>query len=223
MWRIIKAELAYNRLNYLIFLALFFPVLAYGAIRESATPAFLVWIFMFLMVNNWNAFRIREKRSFQLSQLPLPTIEVGMARFMMIVLLSGSFMVVYGVLQAIMMAETVAGVRLLLCLFALTVAIFAAGLIFRDRFVGSKALAQGKMIVVAILGAGVLANIYFFILARRASETGHVRPALIRAIEWGFEHNPAGSNPGTAICVLVGLGLGLLSAYTFTCRRTHVE
>ena len=223
MWRIVRAEIAYNRLNYLIFLAFLFPALAFDAIRESATPTFLVWLFMFIMVNNWNAFRIREKRSFQLSQLPLPTLTVGMARFMLIVLLSGSFLAVYGVLQAIVMPETATGVRILLCLFALTVAVFAAGLIFRDRFVGSKALGKGKMIVVAVLGAGVLANIYFLILARRASETGQVRPAFIRAIEWGFEHNPAGSNLGTAVCVLFGLGLGLLSAYTFTHRRTHVE
>jgi hypothetical protein len=223
MWRIIRAEFAYNRLNYLIFLAFLLPVLAYDALRVSAVPAFLVWLFMFLMVNNWNAIRIREKRSTQLSQLPLPAISVGMARFMMIVLLSGSFLVIYGILQAILLPEAAAGVRIILCLFALTIAIFSAGLIFRDRFVGSKALGRGKMILVAAGGAGVLANIYLLILAERAYETRQVRPAFIRAIEWGFEHNPSGSNLGTAICVFVGLGLGLLSAYTFTRRRTHVE
>jgi hypothetical protein len=223
MWRIARAELAYNRLNYVIFLALLSPVLAYDAIRESATPAFLAWLFMFIMVNNWNAIRIREKRSFQLAQLPLPAITIGMARFVLIVLLSGSFLIVYRILQAFVIPEAGTGVRVLLCMFALTVAIFSGALMFRDRFVGSKALGKGKMIGMAVLGAGVLANIYFLILARRASETGSVRPAVIRAIEWAFEHNPTVSNPATAVCVAVSLCLGLLSAYTFTRRRTHVE
>ena len=223
MWRIIRAELAYNRLNYLIFLALLVPVLTYGAVHVSVFPAFLMWLFTFLMVNNWNAIRIREKRSFQLAQLPLPAITVGMARFLLIVLLSGSFLIVYGVLQAIILPGAGAGLRVLLCLFALTTAIFSGALMFRDRFVGSKALAQGKMILVAVLGAGVLANIYLLVMAKRAAETPTVRPAFIRALEWAFRHNPSLSNLATGVCVLIGLGLGLLSAYTFTRRRTHVE
>jgi len=223
MWRIIKAEFVYNRVNYLIFLAFLLPVLAYAGLRQSALPAFMAWLFMFLMVNNWNALRIREKRSFQLSTLPLPSRTVGTARLMMIVLLSGSFLLIFGMLQAILIPGGGSGVRPLLCLFALTLAIFSGALMFRDRFVGSKMLAQGKIIIVAVLGLGVVANFYFLVTARRAYETGQMRPAFIRAIEWAFEHNPAASNAGTVGCVLVGLGLGLLSVYTFTRRRTHVE
>ena len=223
MWRIVRAEFAYSRLNYFIFLALLVPVLAYDAVRVSATPAFLAWLFMFLMVNTWNAVRIREKRSFQLAQLPLPAIKVGMARLVVIVLMSGSFLVTYRILQAIVLPEAATGVRALLCFFALTVAVFSGALIFRDRFVGSKALARGKMILVAVLGAVAIINAYLLIVAKRAAETGGERPALSRAIEWMFEHNPATSTGATAICVLIGLGLGLLSAYTFTRRRTHVE
>jgi hypothetical protein len=223
MWRIVRAEIAYNRLNHLIFLALVVPLLAYAVLHESVIPGFIAWLFMFLMVNNWNATRIREKRSFQLAQLPLPTLTVGMARFVLIVVLSGSFLMTYGILQAIIAPQGAAGIRVLLCLFALTVAIFAAVLMFRDRFVGSKALAQGKMILVAVGGAAVLGNVYLLIAAKRAAESGIAPPAFIRAIEWGVEHNPAGSSLWTALFVLVSLGLGLLSAYTFTRRRTHVE
>ncbi len=71
---------------------------------------------MFIMVNNWNAFRIEEKRSFQLAQLPLPAITAGMARFVLIALLSGSFLAVYGVVRAIALPETgvVANIYLLI-------------------------------------------------------------------------------------------------------------
>jgi hypothetical protein len=223
MWRVIRAEIAYNRWNYLIFTALLVPVLTYGAISESVTPTFLAWLFMFLMVNNWNAVRIREKRSFQLAQLPLPARAVGMARLALIMLLSGSFLLIFGILQAVVTPGAASSVRALFCLLSLTLAIFSGALMFRDRFVGSKALGHGKIILVAIIGAAAVANVYFLIAAKRASETGSGRPAFTRAIEWGFEHNPAGSSLGTAVCVLVGLGLGLLSVYTFTRRRTHVE
>jgi hypothetical protein len=79
------------------------------------------------------------------------------------------------------------------------------------------------MVLVAVIGAAVLANIYFLIAAKRASETGIAPPTFVRALEWLFQHNPALSSPATAAFVIVALGLGLLSAYTFTRRRTHVE
>ena len=223
MWQILKAEIAYNRLNHLGFLLLIAPLLAYSSVRESAAPAILAWVLMFLMVNNWNAFRIREKRSLQLVQLPVAVRSVGLARFLLIVFLSGSFMLVYALLQAVFTPETATGARVILCLFGLTVSIFALGLIFRDRFVGTKALGRGKVLLVTVLGLVVFANFYFLILARRASTTGAEPPAFVRALRFAIAHNPANTAAGTAVLVTVGLALGLLSVITFARRKTHVE
>jgi hypothetical protein len=223
MWQILRAEIAYNRLNYLIFMAMIVPVLAYDSLRETSTPAFLAWLFMFLMVNNWNAFRIREKRSFQLAQLPVPAVTVGFARFALIVFFSGSFILAYAVLQALLTPETAVGARVILCLFALTVTIFAGALIFRDRFVGTKALIQGKVVIFALVGLVTAAGFYGLIAARRASESRGGTPGFIRVIQFAIDHNPAASNLRTAVFVAASLGLGLLSVVTFTRRRTHVE
>jgi hypothetical protein len=223
MWQILRAEIAYNRLNYLIFLALIVPVLAYDSLREASTPTFLAWLFMFLMVNNWNAFRIREKRSFQLAQLPVPAVIVGLARFALIAFFSGSFILAYAVLQALLTPETAVGGRVILCLFALTVTIFTGALIFRDRFVGTKALGQGKMLIVILIGLATAASFYGLIVARRASESGGATPAFVRVIRFAIDHNPADSNLRTATFVAAGLVLGFLSVVTFTRRKTHVE
>jgi hypothetical protein len=223
MWHILRAEIAYNRLNYAFFLLLLVPVLAYDAARESATPTFLAWLFMFLMVNNWNAFRIREKRSFQLAQLPVAARTVGMARFALLAFFSGSYAAIYALLRLIAIPEDPIGGRIILSIFALTVTIFALVLMFRDRFVGTKALVQGKTFLVVILGLAVAANFYGIIVARRASQAGAGTPGFVKVMEFASAHNPAATVSGTAVFVAASLGLGLLSVLTFARRRTHVE
>jgi hypothetical protein len=223
MWHILKAEIEYNKLNYALFLLLLVPVLTYGALRESAAPAFLAWLFMFLMVNNWNAFRIREKRSFQMVQLPVAARTVGMARLALLVFFSGSYIGIYALLHAIILPGSAIGGRIILSLFALTVGVFALALMFRDRFVGTRALKQGKVLLVVLLGLAVVANFYLLILARRAAESHAAEPGFVKVIEFAAAHNPTRTAGGTALFVVICLGLGLLSAFTFARRKTHVE
>jgi hypothetical protein len=223
MWHILSAEFAYNRINYVIFLLLIVPILAYDAVRGSTAPAFLTWIFMFIMINNWSAFRIREKRDFQLMQLPVSARGVGMARLSLIVFFAASYMAAYALLRTVMLPRSPLGGRGILCLFAMTVVLFVLIMMFRDRFIGTKALQHGKTLGVTLLGLGVLTNLYLMFLARRAAQTRAAEPAFVKFIRFAGEQNPANTDLRTAAFVALSIALGFASVLTFSRRKTHVE
>lgn len=223
MWRILRAELNYNRLNFMIFLSLLPPVLVYSVLRSSSVPLIIVWLFALLAVNNWNAFRIREKREFQLVQLPVSVRQLALARLTMLLLAPAVFMTLYGLLQAVANPGAQVNTRVLITLYASLVLVFSLAFMFRDRFLGSKLLKQGK---IALVAAGVLllaANFYALMIARRGLDPGSEPPAIVRVLGYIFENNPSTTTMRTAIFLAICLGLAFLTIVTFSRRRTYIE
>lgn len=223
MWRILKAEFEYGRLNFIAFLCLVSVVLAVGVYRPSFAPLLIGWAILFIGVNNWNAFRIKEKRDFRLVQLPVSARDVALARLLVIVISCGAFAALYVLSHAIAGTAGAINVRMLLMVVAIVISIFSLALMFRDRFLGTRALGQGKAVIVVLLSAAVVANVYGLILARRARATGEVMPDLVRVFEFVRTHNPSASNPRIVVFLAVTFALAYLTIVTFKRRRTHLE
>ena len=223
MWRILKAEIKYNRTNFLLFLIMIPVVLIYAVYRPSGMPHFIVWLMAFLMVNTWNALRIREKREFQLVQLPVSVRELALARMLMVLISPAIFVGVYAALYFTANPGGAINLRVVLTLYGLIVILFSLAFIFRDRFIGGKLLKQGKTAVMILVGLGVVANIYGLIAFRRARDSNGPPPAFIRALVYVFENNPSTTNMRTVVFVAVSLGLAFLTIVTFRRRRTYIE
>lgn len=221
MWRIVRAELKYNRLNFLLFLGIVSLACIFGVYRSMALM--LAWMMMFLAVNNWNAFRIKEKRDFQLVQLPVSTRRIAYARLALIMIPGLVFIALCIAINVAVDPNQPINVRVVLVLYGIVVAIFSLVLMFRDRFLGTKALKGGKALIVVLLAAGVAANIYGLIVARRASAAGLAPPLFVRAIELFKEYNPSASNPRVLAFLGVCLVLACLTVVTFDRRKTHIE
>jgi LPXTG-motif cell wall-anchored protein len=221
MWRIVEAELRYNTLNFIFFLAL----VAIVGLVTTYRPAthVLAWMLAFLGVNNWLASRIREKRNLQLVQLPIPAGRIALARLLMILLPAGVFLGLFSLIYQATGPESHINIRVILMLFALVVTIFSIALIFRDTFVGTKALRQGKVILVVLFSAIAMLNLYTFMIARRVAGTDAEPPALIRIIRFVEEHNPSTSNTSTVAFLAIGFVLACLTLLTFKRRKTHIE
>jgi hypothetical protein len=223
MWRILKSEIRYNRVNFAVFLIIIPPVLVYAAYRPSSTPFFIVWLMAFLAINNWNAFRIREKREFQLVQLPVSVRQIALARLVMVTGAPAVFMLFFALLYSVLSPARGLHWRGLLTLYGLVVMIFSLAFIFRDRFLGTKLLKQGKIAIVALVGLGVVANIYALIAFRRAGEAGREPPAFLRALEYIIENNPSTTSLRTAAFLAASLAIAGLTIVTFRRRRTYIE
>jgi hypothetical protein len=107
--------------------------------------------------------------------------------------------------------------------YGLTTTVFALVLLFRDRFVGTKALKQGKIVIVAILAALFAVGVVVMIQTEEAAESGAEPPAFLRAFDAVIKHNPFG-NPLYMACFVAGsLLLAYATVITFQRRKTNVE
>jgi len=239
MWRILRAEFAYSRINYVIFLVFIPMLLIFGLYRPSSSALYVAWLATFLMINGWNATRIKEKRELQLAQLPVASPEVALVRLLMVSVPPAFILLLYVAVHLLLrpslpvpadagIAIPVSNwlsmpVRALLTLYGLVVLVFSLIFIFRDTFLGTRFLKQGKILLVILIGFGVAANIYGIALARRVSATGAQPPAAIRALGYLIENNPSTTTARTLVFLVVCLACALLSILTFTRRRTHLE
>jgi hypothetical protein len=222
MWRIVRAELRYNRLNFLLFLAFASLGCIYGV--YSSMALFIAWLMMFLAVNNWNAFRIKEKRDFQLAQLPVSARKIALARMMMIIIPGLVFITLCIAINVAVDPDQPINIRVVMMLFGIVLAVFSLALMFRDRFIGTKALKQGKAVIIGLGSLLLVANIYSFFVLRKLAGSGRGEPPrLVRTIAFLTKHNPSTSNINTLVFLAVCLTLACLTIVTFGRRRTNIE
>lgn len=222
MWEVLKAELSYTRFGYLVFFATIPLLVTLGVVSEDGDRAYVVIFVILMAINYWNAKRIKEKRDFHLAQLPISRRDVGRARALMIVTTAASYLFIYGIARG---GFRSGGLNLqdALLIFGLIVAIYSAVLMFRDRYVGTKSLIRGKVLLVAVLGALFAAGLYAMIATDEAIETGSEPPMFVRAIGHVFQRAPLGHPIFLTSLVVGSLLLAYLSVITFQRRKTNVE
>jgi len=223
MWEIIKAELRYSRNGLLIFFAAIPSLVLLGVLSEGGTQNYLVWFVLLMAVNYWNFRRINEKRDFQLVQLPVSRRDLGRARAMIIMLIPAALLVIHAILSAIFGSLWGHGFYLLVFLWSIVVFGFSLVLMFRDRYVGTKSLRRGKMIIVFLLLAVLFLVVYALIGTEDAREIGAEPPMIVRAIAYVFERNPLASPVFIVSSLAVALAFAYLSVISFQRRRSNAE
>jgi hypothetical protein len=223
MWRLIKSEFRYNWLNFGLCLGaiplLFLVQLRYRELGAS----FFSFILLLLMINNWNAFHMREKRDFQHIQLPLPIRRLALARILIVLISCAAFVGLFVVLHLALVRATPINLRLLLTILGLVVSVFSLAFMFRDRFLGTKALMRGKALLVALLAGVLLLNIMTWMAVNQAKQQGSEPPRIARVFDFIEKHNPTTSNLNTAIFLGVSLVLAYLTIETFARRRSQIS
>jgi MFS family permease len=223
MWEIIKGELRYSKNGLLIFFAAIPLLVLLGILSDGYMRSYLVWFVLVLTINHWNARRINEKRDSQLAQLPVSRCDLGRARALIIMLTSLAYLAIYGTLAAVFGGSSGHGFSLLLFLWSIVVFGFSLVLMFRDRYVGTKSLRRGKIIIVFLLLAVFFAGIYTLISTEDARDTGAEPPMIVRAIGYVFEHNPLASPVFIASSLAVALAFAYLSVISFQHRKSNAE
>lgn len=222
MWRILSAEIRYNWINFAIMLALVPLVLALQVRYRSDYLAFLIYFLMLLSVNGWNLRYIQEKRDYQCAQLPVSARTVAAARIVMVVLSCAVFTGWFVALRVAFAPSVHGNWRVPLALWAFLVIAYAVAFMFRDLFIGSRALMRGKMILVAALGALVVLNLLTMVSANRARAEGAPLPAMVKIFDFIERNNPAASNLNILVWMIVALGLACLTVETYARRRSHI-
>lgn len=228
MWKIVRAEIAYNWINFVIFLAII-PLLY--AVQAGWGPSFryaggytglLSFVMAMLMVNGWNVRHIREKREYQYAQIPVSAKKVAAARILMVMLPLAVFVAWYIGLQIIFAPHAHVNIRAPMMIWGLLVIAYSLAFIFRDRFIGTKALMRGKIILVAALGGLLIVNLWTMMAVNRASARGESRPWIIKVFDFVERHNPTTSNLNMLVWLAVSLVLAYLTIETYARRRSQI-
>jgi hypothetical protein len=222
MWHVIKSEFKYSWINFALFLASV-PLLFLVELRyRDAGLGFFSFILLILMINNWNAFQIREKRDFMNIQLPLAVRRLGLARVLILLISCAAFVGLFVVLRLALATSTPINFRMLLAMAGSVVSVFSLAFMFRDRFLGSRALMRGKVVLVVLLTAVLSLNIAAWVAVNQAKQHGSEPPRIVRVFDFFEKHNPTTSNLNTAIFLVVSLALALLTIETFARRRSQI-
>jgi hypothetical protein len=222
MWKIVRAEIAYNWIRFAIFLGIV-PLIHAGQARyETGYLNLAAFITLFLMVNGWNIRYVGEKRDYQLAQLPVSARRAAAARILMVLLPTAAFVGWYVALHIVFMPRVHINIRVPLMLWGLLVIAYSLAFIFRDRFVGTRAMMRGKMLLVAAGGALLILNVWTMLSVNRARAQGEPMPALVRIFEFVERHNPTTSDINMLAWLAVSFVLGCLTVETYTRRRSHV-
>lgn len=222
MWEIFKAELRYTRFAYFVFFAAIVLFVLLQAISTGGERLYVLWFVIIMALNFWNAKRIREKRDYQLVQLPVAHSDVGKARALTLVLVPAAGLALYALVAATL-GPGVVKLSYLGFIYGFTVIVFALGLVFRDRFVGTKSLVHGKIVLIAILAGLAAVGLVVMLQAEDAAESGAEPPAFLRVFDTVIKQNPFG-NPLYMACFVAGsLVLAYATVITFRRRKTNVE
>jgi hypothetical protein len=221
MWEIFKAELRYSMWGYLVFFATIPLLVLLNVVSEGGDRLYVVWFIIVMTLNYWNSKRIREKREFQMSQIPAARRDAGTARALMVVLVPAAYLLLYALIRGAL-GKGGLDPNHLGFTYGLVVIMFSGLLIFRDRYLGTKSLMRGKIMLIVILGALFGLGIYMMIVTEDAAETGGEAPAFLRAFDFVIKNHPLGRPVFVACFMGVSLLLAYISIITFRRRRTHM-
>lgn len=222
MWKIIRAEFSYNWFTFVIFLAIV-PLIHAGQARyETSYITLLAFFLLLLMVNGWNIRYIREKRDYQYAQLPVATKKVAAARILMVLLPLAAFVGWYVALHIAFMPRVHINMKVPMMFWGLLVIAYSLAFIFRDRFIGTKALMRGKIFLVAALSGLLILNIWTMMAVNRAAARGESRPWIIRVFDFVERHNPTTSNLNMLVWSAASLVLAYLTIETYARRRSQI-
>ncbi len=223
MWQVIRAEFGYRWMNYVIFLCLALVVVLIPGTRMSVeTDSFLVFLMLFLMVNGWTIGRNTEKRDFQYAQLPISVRHIAVARMLTLLMACTGFVAAYVAVDFLLGRTVRVNVKVPLMFWGFIVSVYSLGLMFRDRFVGTKALIYAKLVAVLVLALTVALGVVTMMATKyyRSPEAG--TSPLVRVFEFIETHNPTTSTLNTVLFLLLSLGLALLTVRTFENRRSQI-
>jgi hypothetical protein len=228
MWKILKAQLNYNKLVLIgcgfFSLAVIVPFIvqdwqdidkSYPALR-AALFAMTVIVFFSSFVRN-----VKEKRDHFFNKLPINVLQLGLIRLFFILLFWFCLMVFVGI--AFIIRPSIFNGKILMDLLSQTGFIFSLiGIVFILKDLSYVLIFKKLKILIGVLNFIVILGCYLlfmlFIVSKNAME---ISPSLI-PLKDGFNQFIT-SIAGSVVFMLLGMAMCFLSINVFSWRKTFIE
>ena len=223
MWQIIKSELNYSWWISALYIILT-PALFLYLYTEKDAPPFLVFLLMFIIAQNYVAFRNKEKRERLFAQLPVAFSRIALSRIFIILSFFFNIALIYLIFASLTDAGAADYLFPLITSICILSIMFGAYFILRDVFLqkfrdrGVRKERMKIFLVLLILAINVLLVLSF--IQARNNDTPSVLVSIIRFIENNLPFTwQNGLWEALALTVVI-CGLSILS---FLRRKAYME
>lgn len=224
MWRILKAEINYNKKLILGCFA-FIPLVCMYEVAISGVRIGFVLIIIYILTIHWNISRNKNKRDYQLTRLPLAVRQIAWARFLMIFLACINVSLFYYLTFLAFNFRTPNEPIKLIAYCGIILFGFSIYFILRDfRVVSLKKIGLSinrlkAILILIVLGLNFLV-IYSIIQIKSSGEV----PVLIHYLDKiNLLADPPAKSYEIAIFFVMSLALAYSTVFTFGRRKTYLE
>ena len=228
MWHILKTEMNYNKTLFIIalFLIPFIAIQVTYPVIEDLPVGMLVFVVMFLALQNWAVFKNKENRDYQQVRLPISNRQVAMARIGIVVLIGLIVCIIYWGFQLILKPQGPISYRSGLVPYGIVIAFFSIYFLFRDLLLNAMrnnrifqfTRERSKTLLISIVLILNLLGFYFFFSAAKQQLD------FIGGIFRFFVHHPLVTTPsGIFIWMASSLIMACLTIVTYRLRKSYLE
>jgi len=223
MWHLLKAEFVYHKKIYLWY-SCFLPLIVAWVISPpvSLSPNYLMFVLLFMIVQNWVVFRNKEKRDYLHAKLPLSMNRIALVRILMVIIPIITFFSILALIRIIIKPTQPVDFKNPIIYAGILLFGFSVYYVLRDRLLFIMRNNQffkftqqrAKLIVIFV---GLLLNILGVItFIKRPSILGDI-------IKFIMTHNPFASEAGVIIFIILSLVFAYLSLITYNRRHEYLE
>ncbi len=223
MWYLIKSEVSYLTLLLVIIIGLI-PATFYleNTIEDFSNMPLLA--LMFILVQNWNTMRNKERREFKIFLLPVSLLKISMARISIVAVYCLIIITEYELLSIVFPYQPISYKIPSSALIGIILLGFSSYFILRDlllyffRRIGLTAQRMIMILVIAGVGFNIL-GVYAFIEAKQSNSRGIIG----KIIDTIIAYNPFRGEYGAYKFLMISLFFALLTLLIYPKRKAYLE
>ena len=220
MWKLIKSDLEYQKNSIILFLGIIFFVFIYNALVSPGNAEFMIFLMTFMMINSFESYRAREKRSRLHFRLPLSARELGGSWILIVYILALLAIGVLFISHLLFRRDVSFPYQRITVLVGISVFLFSLYFIFYDLCT-SLFKKYGRFFVMI----GVLVLALFMVLGivvmKQTNTTGSPPGLMISIIDFIKNINPFTGRSGWIRFLRVILVLSFITIFTFDRRKSY--
>jgi len=223
MWAIIKTELNYQKLVFLISIMII-PVLFYLQTIERDLGNIVIVALLFWLGSFWNSHNNKERRVYQFHRIPLSSFKLALSRISIFIIICLPILVVHKTL-AYLYNDLIYGYQMSQeMILAILLSGFSIYFILRDllltffRRIGLTANRMIMIITIAVIGLNML-GVYFFVQAKNSGADSLPLKAIFNFIK----DTVLFVNQHTALFISFSFIIAAITLISFPKRKTYLE
>lgn len=224
MFTLIKSEIIYLKILAVVMFAVI-PLVAFLQTALEDVGNFALLAVLFLLLQNWNTFRNKEKREYKNILLPISARKIAISRLAIVIIFCLAAVFFYRLIQLFFPAELFTYSIAAPVITGIILLGFSIYFILRDLllvFFRRIGLTAPRMLML-IAFTGIALNILGVAVLIQTKSSGRP-PAFLPAIIEGFKtYNPYNGASGPYLFLLTSVIAGLVSIISYSKRKAYLE